>query len=252
MASERHHFSSPTQRGVVYFNSVPRDMRPQEVRLHFNTFGEIRRMRFIPFPKKARRQGGPLLPLQFKEGWMEFAKAADAETAAMMMNGKPVNVKRQRRCYGQLWTAKFVEDYTWDSLLEEQEGRRRDRRAAEVDAHREERSLNEAYRRLVLKSHQQRRRSAPRRPEEESSDGQCIEDTSPSSSPSSTVAASQKHRRAAKDAETDATRRRSCTEDLTQPKKRPRTATAETPTERSATKTVRVEQKKAKLKSSKD
>jgi len=78
------------QRGVVFFSSIPRDMRPPEVRNYFNEFGTILRMKFIPYPKKERRPGGPLLPLQYREGWMEFAKAADAEQAAARMNGSPV------------------------------------------------------------------------------------------------------------------------------------------------------------------
>ncbi|KAL7702361.1 hypothetical protein N2W54_006139 [Lotmaria passim] len=149
-------YTPSTQRGVLYFNTVPRDMRPQEVRLHFNQYGIIRRMKFIPFPKKVRRPGGALLPLQYKEGWMEFMSADDARHAAACKNGQPVDVRRQRRCYGQLWTVRFMEDFTWDSLLEEAEGKRRARRAAEVAAQREERSMNEAYRRMVMQAQQQR------------------------------------------------------------------------------------------------
>ncbi|AYU82940.1 Pre-rRNA-processing protein ESF2 [Leishmania donovani] len=157
-------YAPPSQRGVLYFNTIPRDMRPQEIRLHFNRYGEIRRMKFIPFPKKARRPGGPLLPLQYKEGWMEFTSASDAQHAAQCMNGQPIDVKRQRRCYGQLWTVRFMDGFTWDSLLEEAEGKRRARRAAEVEARRAERSMNEAYRRMVMQAEQQRK--AKRRPRE--------------------------------------------------------------------------------------
>lgn len=152
----------PSQRGVVHFSSVPRDMRPPEVRLHFNKFGTILRMRFVPYPKKERRPGGPLLPLQYKEGYMEFAKAHEAKAAAMAMNATPVDCKRRRKCYGQLWTVKYLEGFLWDSLIEEQEEERRLRRAAEVAARREERDTNEAYRRLVMaRSHT--RRSGSRR-----------------------------------------------------------------------------------------
>lgn len=154
---QEERYTPSSQRGVLYFNTVPRDMRPQEVRLHFNQYGNIRRMKFIPFPKKARRPGGALLPLQYKEGWMEFTSADDARNAALCKNGQPVDVKRQRRCYGQLWTVRFMEDFTWDSLLEEAEGKRRARRAAEVEAQREERSMNEAYRRMVMQAQQQRK-----------------------------------------------------------------------------------------------
>ncbi|CAG9582492.1 conserved hypothetical protein [Leishmania major strain Friedlin] len=157
-------YAPPSQRGVLYFNTIPRDMRPQEIRLHFNRYGEIRRMKFIPFPKKARRPGGPLLPLQYKEGWMEFTSASDAQHAALCMNGQAIDVKRQRRCYGQLWTVRFMDGFTWDLLVEEAEGKRRARRAAEVEARRAERSMNETYRRMVMQAEQQRK--AKRRPRE--------------------------------------------------------------------------------------
>lgn len=159
-------YTPAAQRGVLYFNTVPRDMRPQEVRLHFNKYGDIRRMKFVPFPKKARRPGGPLLPLQYREGWMEFTRAVDAQHAAQCMNGQAIDVKRQRRCFGQLWTVRFLEDFTWDSLLDEAEGKRRERRAAEVEARLAERSINEAYRRMALQAQQQRQARRRHPPQE--------------------------------------------------------------------------------------
>ncbi|KPI86910.1 hypothetical protein ABL78_4044 [Leptomonas seymouri] len=163
---EEEGYTPSTQRGVLYFNTVPRGMRPQEVRMHFSQYGDIRRMKFIPFPKKARRPGGALLPLQYKEGWMEFTSSDDARHAAACKNGQPVDVKRQRRCYGQLWTVRFMDDFTWDALLEEAEGKRRARRAAEVEAQREERSMNEAYRRMVMQAQQQRKGQRQQRAQE--------------------------------------------------------------------------------------
>ncbi|KEG05227.1 ESF2/ABP1 family protein, partial [Trypanosoma grayi] len=118
----------PSQRGVVFLSSVPRDMRPQEVRMHFNQFGPIVRHKFTPFPKKERRPGGPLLPLQFMRGYVEFAHAEDAQKAAAAMNGTAVDCKRRRKCYGQLWTVKYMQGFTWDTLLEENEGALRTRR----------------------------------------------------------------------------------------------------------------------------
>lgn len=143
------------ERGVIYFSSIPRNMRPVEVRLHFNRFGDITRMRFIPMPKKERRPGGPLLPLQFKEAWIEFAHANEARRAAREMNSTPVECKRQRRCYGQLWTVKYLDEFRWDMLAEERECERRMRRANEVQARSAERQANELYRKMML--HTQRR-----------------------------------------------------------------------------------------------
>lgn len=152
-------YVSPAKRGVAYLSSIPRDMRPQEVCSHFNRFGTILRHRFVPFPKKARRPGGPLLPLQYREGWIEFRTAAEAKAAAAYMNAQPVECKRTRRCYGQLWNVKYLAECSWDTLVEEREGERRARRMAEVDARRQERTANEAYRAIAMRAQQQRRRS---------------------------------------------------------------------------------------------
>ncbi|ESS63676.1 hypothetical protein TCDM_08439 [Trypanosoma cruzi Dm28c] len=140
----------PAQRGVLFFSTIPRDMRPQEVRTHFNEFGKILRQKFTPFPKKERRPGGPLLPLQFMNGYLEFAHAEDARRAAAAMNGTPVACKRRRKCHGQLWTVRFLDDFTWDTLLEQKEETRRTRRQREAEARSAERAINEAYRAAVL------------------------------------------------------------------------------------------------------
>ncbi|KAG8343447.1 hypothetical protein TRVL_05723 [Trypanosoma vivax] len=143
-------YTLPTQRGVLFFSSIPRDMRPNEVLMHFNRFGTITRHKFTPFPKKERRPNGPLKPLQFMRGYIEFAHAGDARHAATVMNGLPVSCKRRRRCSGQLWTVKYDAELTWDKLLEERESAARERRQREMEARNYEREINEAYRAAVL------------------------------------------------------------------------------------------------------
>lgn len=141
------------ERGVIYFSSVPKNMRPVEVRSHFNKFGTILRMKFVPFPKKERRKSGSLVPLQYKEGWIEFAKKASAVAAATEFNATPVQCKRTRKCYGQLWTVKFLKGFNYGDLIDMREGERRIRRMEEVHFQSEERNANEAFRRAVLSSH---------------------------------------------------------------------------------------------------
>lgn len=137
-------------RGVIYFSSVPRNMRPVEVRSHFNTYGEILRMKFLPYPKRERRPGGPLLPLQFKEGWIEFSRQEDARQAANAMNAHPVECKRLRKCHGQLWTVKFLEGFSYDDIADEREAERRMRRLELASAQRYESGVNEAFRRAAM------------------------------------------------------------------------------------------------------
>lgn len=138
------------ERGVIHFSSVPRNMRPNEVRQHFNMFGEILRMKFIPFPKKERRHGGSLYPLQYREGWLEYASRCNAIRAADEMNSRPVDCKRLRKCYGQLWIVKFLDNFSLDDLADIREGDRRIRRMEEVTAKEKEKSCNEAFRRVVM------------------------------------------------------------------------------------------------------
>ncbi|CCD15273.1 unnamed protein product [Trypanosoma congolense IL3000] len=142
-------YTAPAQRGVLFFSTVPRDMRPYEVLSHFDRFGTITRHKFTPFPGEHRTKGSAR-PLQFMRGYVEFAHAEDARCAAAAMNGTPVDCKRRRRCDGQLWTVKYEEGFTWDVLLEEREAAVRSKRQREVDARSHERAMNEAFRAAVL------------------------------------------------------------------------------------------------------
>lgn len=144
--------SNSRERGVIYFSSVPRNIRPNEVRQHFNKFGEILRMKFIPFPKKERQRSSALYPLQYKEGWIEFAAQTDAIRAVDEMNARPVACKRLRKCYGQLWIVKYLQNFSFDELADSREGERRIRRMEEVAAKEKEKSANEAFRLAVLEA----------------------------------------------------------------------------------------------------
>ena len=144
-SSHQHH-----RRGVVYFSQVPRSMRPNEVRSHFASFGEIYRQKFIPFPRRQLRNGRQS-SLQFKEGWLEFLDANDARTAVERMNGSPVNSKRRRLCAGDIWNVKLLGDGTfqWGDIVTEEEGVRRDDRQREFVERQKERSLTETLRKAI-------------------------------------------------------------------------------------------------------
>ncbi|CAD2214507.1 ESF2/ABP1 family protein [Angomonas deanei] len=130
-------------------------------------------MKFVPYPKKERRPGGPLLPLRYKEGWMEFYKKEDAINAATQMNLSPVAVRRQRKSYGRMWNVKYLPQFEWGQLAESKEEERRLRRAELLSARREEQSLNEQYRRLVL---QKRKKTKRPRDQEGESTGEVREE----------------------------------------------------------------------------
>lgn len=137
------------ERGVLYFSSVPTDMRPNEVRLHFQQFGEVLRQKFVPFPIKHSASGKRHNSMQFKEGWMEFKKRGDAMRAAAVLNSKPVGVRRFRKAHGQTWNVKFLENFSWDTLVEDKESAIRERKFKEHRAKEAERAANEMFRAMV-------------------------------------------------------------------------------------------------------
>jgi hypothetical protein len=164
--SAGHAPSSVPPRGVVYFSSVPTDMRPVEVRLEFERFGPVLRQRFVAAPtkttggaaataalagKRASGLSGPVSNrgLQFVEGWLEFADADHAREAALQMNSQAVFVRRRRRCHGESWHVKYLEGFQWGDLMSEREAARREERMEAFEERLKERKMNEQYRRLV-------------------------------------------------------------------------------------------------------
>lgn len=137
-------------RGVVFLSSIPTNMRPDEVRLHLQQHGPIFRTKFTAFPKKQKPDGKGLLPLQFKNGYVEFLKREDAERCVALLNGNPVSTKKRRKSHGQLWNLRLLEDFSWGQLAEEREEKIRYRREFLHSAQEVERNANEAFRRMVL------------------------------------------------------------------------------------------------------
>eukprot|EP00744_Colponema_vietnamica_P009353 GILI01013307.1.p1 GENE.GILI01013307.1~~GILI01013307.1.p1 ORF type:complete len:230 (-),score=23.36 GILI01013307.1:25-714(-) len=160
------HKHAIAERGVLYFSSVPTDMRPNEVRLHFQQFGEVLRQKFVPYTIKHSTSGKRLNAMQFKEGWLEFKNQADAVRAATLLNSKPVGVRRFRKAHGQTWNVKFLPDFSWDRLIEDKETAVRERKVREYKEKESERSANEMFRALVA-AKSKRALAAKRQREEE-------------------------------------------------------------------------------------
>lgn len=161
-----------SNRAVVYLSTVPLDMRPSEVRLHFNEYGTIMRQKFIPYPKKMNQSGKSLKSLQFKEGYLEFENKKDAEKAIIGLNGKMVAVKRFRKAHGQTWNCKLLPKFSWDTLLEKKEKELRELKFKEHKAKDEERQINETYRKMVAMKKQRVDLLAKSRREERENEGE--------------------------------------------------------------------------------
>lgn len=159
------------KRGVIFFSSLPTDMRPTEIRNIFSQFGEIFRQKFVPKQTGAeqqttsyiagqaitlkKRSGGKISSsgsskhsqgVQFSHGWLEFLNEKQARQAAASMHGTTVAVKHRRRCSGEVWACKFLPDFQWGDLSTEVEGRRRQTQQAMFDARQKERKAMEAFR----------------------------------------------------------------------------------------------------------
>lgn len=184
------------QRGVVYFSSVPANMRPNEVRAEFERFGEIFRQKFVPFGRndKSSEAAAALIAggattkkstnasskkaqkeaernVQFKEGWLEYLYADDARNAVDQMNAHPVFVRRGRRAHGCTWMCRFLEGFQWSDLLAELEGERRSARLEAYEERMRERKLNEQFRSLVRSHHDARRAARKGDDDDEEGDG---------------------------------------------------------------------------------
>lgn len=143
------------QRGVVFLSSIPSNMRPNEVRLHLQQFGTIFRTKFTAFPKKERSSGRGIMPLQFKNGYVEFLKKEDAVRCADTLNGQMVATKKRRKSHGQLWNIRYLEGFAMGDLAEEREAQTRNRKELEHRIKEREKDANEHFRKMVLQKKQQ-------------------------------------------------------------------------------------------------
>jgi ESF2/ABP1 family protein len=138
------------ERGVVFLSSIPSNMRPNEVRLHLQQYGTIFRTKFTAFPKKDRSSGHGIMPLQFKNGYVEFIKKDDAIRCADTLNGQMVATKKRRKSHGQIWNIRFMEGFSMGDLAEEREEQTRNRKEMEHRIKEREKSANELFRQMVM------------------------------------------------------------------------------------------------------
>lgn len=137
-------------RGVVYMSRVPPGLDVGIVRSILSRIGPIHRvwLRAESAAKVAERRSlGGRRRAGFSDGWVEFGRAADAEAAAEMLNGQPMTgVTRRGKFENDLWCIRFLKGFSWDDLVDESCGTRRERVLrvkSEVAAARRERAFVE-------------------------------------------------------------------------------------------------------------
>lgn len=138
------------KRGVVYLSRVPPGLDIGIVRSILGRVGPLGRVWLRAEEKEtvaARRSIGGRRRAGFTDGWVEFLRCADAESAVELLNGQPMTgATRRGRFENDLWCLRLLPDFKWDDLVDEACGTRRERVLrvkSEVAASRRERSFVE-------------------------------------------------------------------------------------------------------------
>lgn len=117
--------------GVVYMSRVPPGLDVGIVRSILGRVGPVGRVWLRAESKETvaeRRHIGGRRRAGFTDGWVEFSNCADAEAAAEMLNGKPMKgVTRRGKFQNDLWCLRMLPDFSWDDLVDESCGTRRER-----------------------------------------------------------------------------------------------------------------------------
>lgn len=150
--------------GVVYISRVPPGLDVGIVRSILGRVGPLGRVWLRAEEKEtvaARRKIGGRRRAGFSDGWVEFLRCADAESAVALLNGQSMTgATRRGRFENDLWCLRLLPDFKWDDLVDEACGTRRERVLrvkSEVAASRRERSFVE-QRSALAKSIERRER----------------------------------------------------------------------------------------------
>jgi ESF2/ABP1 family protein len=153
--------------GVIYLSRVPPGLDVGIVRSILGRVGPLGRVWLRAESKEtvsARRSLGGRRRAGFTDGWVEFVRAADAEAAVELLNGRPMTgATRRGRFQNDLWCLKMLPGFRWDDLVDESCGTRRERVLrvkSEVAAARRERAFVEqraALARTIARNENRRR-----------------------------------------------------------------------------------------------
>jgi ESF2/ABP1 family protein len=160
---------SARKTGVVYLSRVPPGLDVGIVRSVLGRCGTLGRVWLRAEAREhvdSRRILGGRRNAGFSDGWVEFSRASDAETAVVLLHGQPMTgATRKGKFQNDLWCLKFLPGFVWDDLVEEVCGTRRERLLrvkSEVAAARRERAFVEEKAELarVMKRDDQARAGA--------------------------------------------------------------------------------------------
>lgn len=153
--------------GVVYLSRVPPGLDVGIVRSILGRVGPLGRVWLRAEEKEtvaARRSIGGRRRVGFSDGWVEFLRYVDAESAVELLNGQPMTgATRRGRFENDLWCLRLLPEFKWDDLVDEACGTRRERVLrvkSEVAASRRERSFFEQRSALAKSIERSERRKA--------------------------------------------------------------------------------------------
>jgi ESF2/ABP1 family protein len=142
--------SENARAGVVYMARVPPGLDVGIVRSLLGRCGPLGRVWLRAETSEtvaARRRLGGRHRAGFTDGWVEFQRQGDAESAVALLNGQPIRgATRRGKFQNDLWCLRLLPAFSWDDLVDEVFGTRRERVLrvkSEVAAARRERAFIE-------------------------------------------------------------------------------------------------------------
>lgn len=121
-----------SESAVVYLSRVPPGLDVGAARALLSRTGTLGRVWLRAEDASAvaaRRQLGGRRRGGFSDGWVEYTRRRDAKSAVALLNGQPMSgAKRGGRWKNDLWNLRLLpRGYSWDDLVEETCGSKRER-----------------------------------------------------------------------------------------------------------------------------
>ncbi|KAJ1979069.1 RNA-binding ATPase activator esf2 [Dimargaris xerosporica] len=106
--------------GVVYLSTIPTGLNKTKLQSIFSKFGRVSNVHLNVKQEnrhKVKRSAGYIT--NFDEGWIEFADKKIAKMVVATFNGQPINSKKYKSYYGEIWMMKYLPKFKWHHLMEQ-------------------------------------------------------------------------------------------------------------------------------------
>ncbi|KAJ1977094.1 RNA-binding ATPase activator esf2 [Dimargaris verticillata] len=106
--------------GVVYLSTIPTGLNKTKLQSIFSKFGRVSNIHLNVKEEnrhKVKRSMGYIT--NFDEGWIEFADKKIAKMVVATFSGQPINSKKYKSYYGEIWMMKYLPKFKWHHLMEQ-------------------------------------------------------------------------------------------------------------------------------------